>query len=120
MTSHQVKQWLTEYAEMRQRKNKDKYLFALVLKHHGIELTQQLKAKAHDIMGDLLSADRQWRKVLEENPELRTEDYSDGERLSQEYQLGLGYEPNYKQDSKILERVSASGEDWHSPTCVGG
>lgn len=100
MTSHQVKQWLTEYAEMRQRKNKDKYLFALVLKHHGIELTQQLKAKAHDIMGDLLSADRQWRKVLEENPELRANDYNDGEKLSQEWQLNNGYEMGFRDDIK--------------------
>lgn len=100
MTSHQVKQWLQEFPAMRERREKDRYLFALVLKHHGIPLTPELKAKAHDIMGDLLSADRQWRKVLEENPELRAKDYEDGERLSQEWQLQNGYEVGYLADIK--------------------
>lgn len=109
MTSHQVKQWLEEYAEMRERKNKDKYLFALVLKHHGIPLTPELKAKAHDIMGDLLSADRQWRKVLEENPELRAKDYLENkDLLEQQKMIELGYEVGYyndlKQNDKILDR----------------
>lgn len=104
MTSNTVKQWLQEFPAMRERREKDRYLFALVLKHHGIPLTPELKAKAHDIMGDLLSADRQWRKVLEEHPELRAKDYDDGERLSQEYQIAIGYEPNYFLDCKNVKK----------------
>lgn len=107
MTSHQVKQWLTAYPNFRERKNRNKYLGALILKEYGINIKEipQLYNNIGDIVADLESASRSWRKILEENPDLQGSDYGQGEKLSQEYQLGLGYTPNYHEDVKKLNAV---------------
>ncbi len=44
-----------------------------------------------DIVGEILSLDRKWRKILEENPELRGQDYGEKEILEVEKQRELGY-----------------------------
>lgn len=49
------------------------------------------KDKMEDMVGRILLMDRQWRKILEENPELRGKDYSEGGKLALEKQKELGY-----------------------------
>lgn len=50
-----------------------------------------------DFARDYVSYERVWRKVLEENPDLRGDDYGDKEVLEQQVQIDLDYQPGYKQ-----------------------
>ena len=106
MTSNTVKEWLTSYVAMRERKEKNRWLGALILKRHDIELTPLLKSKMDDIVSDILSADRMWRDLLKEHPELQGTDYNDGAKLDQEWQLTHGYTPHYQQDVKELNKIT--------------
>ncbi len=100
MTKKRVHQWLTDFAKFRERKNKNKYIGALVLREHGIEMTHETKSKIGDIVGDILSADRAYRMVLEENPELRGSDYEDKNKLEQQWMLDNEYSVGYYKDIK--------------------
>jgi len=46
-----------------------------------------------------------WGDVTRECPELRGNDYADGERLEQEKLMEMGYRPNYHQDVKKLKQI---------------
>lgn len=93
-----IKQNLEKYSEFRERKNKNKWIGGFIFKKYDIERTPAIKDKLADIVADIMSADRAWRKVLEENETLRGSDYNDKDILEQEAQLQLGYTPNYQQD----------------------
>ena len=94
----EILNYLKEDARFRERKNKNKGISNLICKKYHIEIP---KDKRDDFITDILSADRNWRKALEANPSLRGSDYFDGERLSQEYQVKLGYESGYNQKLKV-------------------
>ena len=63
------------------------------------------KSKMADMVGEILSMDRQWRKILEENPDLRGTDYKDKQILEENKMLELGYSPNYTSDIKKLNTL---------------
>ncbi len=105
MNSKIVTSWLETFVEMRERRQKNKWLGALILKRHGIELTPVMKSKMDDIVSDILSADRMWRDILKENKGLRGSDYNDGQRLSEEWQLNNDYVPGHFADVKKLETL---------------
>ena len=87
----------------RERSNKNRTLAYLIRKNYNIEIDN---GKMADIVGEILTRDREWRKILKENPELRGSDYSDKDMLEQEKMLELGYgtNPNTKEfESKIME-----------------
>lgn len=44
-----------------------------------------------EVVGDTLSLDREWRKILLENPHLRGTDYDDKNKLENEAKIRLGY-----------------------------
>ena len=46
-----------------------------------------------------------WGDVTREVPSLRGSDYEDGERLAQEKQTQLGYDPSYRQDVTTLKKL---------------
>lgn len=75
-----VKQYLEEQPSARERKNKNRAICNLMIKKY-----------IQEMVGDILSADRAWRKVLEENPNLRGSDYADKEELELQKQRELGY-----------------------------
>ena len=91
--------YLQQEPKARERKNKNRALANLLIKSYNLEID---KLKMADIVGEILTLDRQWRKLLEENPSLRGEDYSEKTTLEQEKMLQLGYEPNYHNDVKQL------------------
>ena len=94
-----VRRYLENDKRFRERKNKDKGIANMInRKYHNLIP----KDKRADIVGDILTADRSWRGILkeEENKHLRGKDYNDKVRLSQEAQIGLGYEAFYNQDIK--------------------
>lgn len=47
--------------------------------------------EAYNYVRRIKSAEREWRKVLQENPHLRGSDYGDKDRLEAEKQIELGY-----------------------------
>lgn len=54
-----------------------------------------------EIVAEILTLDRQWRKILADNPDLRGKDYGDKEELEQKAQIELGYEPGANVKLKI-------------------
>jgi len=59
-----------------------------------------------EIVTEILSLDRQWRKILEENEDMRGNDYDGGkwklkEQLEQEHQMKVGYESGFNQLSTL-------------------
>lgn len=95
-----ILQYLRDYPAFRERSTKNKWLGGIIFKKYGIEITPKMKDQMQDIISDLQSADRAWRKILEEHEELRGSDYGEKTILEQKKQLELGYEPNYYQDIK--------------------
>jgi len=94
---NEVLQYLKEAPPFRERANKNKGIANMITKKYGVQFPFD---KRNDIIADILSFDRAWRKALEENPELQGTDYNDKERLEQQKQIQLGYEPRYYQDIK--------------------
>lgn len=54
--------------------------------------------KLQNYVKEIGKLDRQWRKILEENEDLRGRDYKYKKIAEQKYQIGLGYEAGYYQD----------------------
>ncbi len=77
----------------RERKNKNRAIGNIITKKYlsNINPDRIEKGAIEDMVGEILSMDRQWRKILEENPDLRGSDYKDKDRLEEEKQLELGY-----------------------------
>lgn len=84
-------QYLKQEPKARERSNKNRALGNLIAKNYNLEID---KSKMADIVGEILTLDREWRKILEDNPILRGTDYKDKTRLEQEKMLLLGYEAN--------------------------
>lgn len=89
----EILNYLKEDARFRDRVNKNKGIANLIMKKYGVSISPD---KRDDFIGDILSADRCWRKALEEYPELRGKDYDDKQILEQQTKISLGYEPTIK------------------------
>lgn len=101
----QVTEYLKQQPEFRERKNKGKWIAAICLKKYGVELTPKLKDQLADLFVDMMNADRYWRMATAEHPELRGSDWQTGANVEQQYELGLGYSPNYENDKKALAKL---------------
>ncbi len=98
--------YLLEEPKARERKNKNRAIGNLLgirygkpiyneadksvkgFDHYELKVTRQVMA---DLIGECLTADRAWRKVLEENPDLRGSDYSNKDELETAKKQELGY-----------------------------
>lgn len=58
------------------------------------------------ILIEASSLDRQWRKILAENPKLRGSDYGDKKDLEEEKMLELGYQPGIERDIKHIKKIT--------------
>jgi len=85
-----IKDYLIKEPRARERANKNRAIGNLILETYGIQVSRETM---QDIVGEVLSLDRQWRKTLEENEELRGSDYDKKTILEQKAQIELGYEP---------------------------
>lgn len=83
-----IKYYLEGEPKARERSNKNRAIGNLISKQYGLEID---KAKMSDMVGEILSADRAWRKVLEENESLRGSDYQMKDELEINKQRELGY-----------------------------
>ena len=96
--NEEIKQFLENHPEFRERKNKNKWLGGIIFKKYriGIDLvTNKMDDRVRDILGDIVAdisnADRAWRKILEENENLRGTDYGSKDELEINKQRELGY-----------------------------
>lgn len=92
---------LTNYLEVqplaRERKNKARAIGNVLIQKYNLDISKDFMM---EIVADAVNADRMWRKILEERPDLRGKDYDDKEVLEQQKQVELGYRPGYFQDVK--------------------
>lgn len=105
-----IKQKLIAFPNFRERSRRGEYLATLALRHLGLEqsfkegnrfTTKQLS----DIAVAYESLNRAWRKVLEENKDLRGKDYEEKIELVQAKQLELGYSPQNLAFLKHMDKL---------------
>lgn len=93
-----VKKYLEVQPLFRERKNKDRGMVNLLMEQYpalkqvineGIITKESLIA----IVQDYATMDRAWRKILEEDEELRGSDYNDKDKLESKTMENLGYRP---------------------------
>lgn len=88
-----LKQLLETEPKARERKNKNRAIGRIIEKMFPA-LTDAISIETvMEIVAETLTLDRQWRKLLADNPELRGSDYGDKDELEQKAQINLGYEP---------------------------
>lgn len=102
----QVKSKLVQHPQYRERHKKVEFMARWLHNKYPTILGSVEKLKTiEDMVDEVISVERYWRKVLQENPELRGSDYQDKARVEQKVQIGLGYEPGYVDDIKKLETL---------------
>jgi len=108
-TNEIVKDKLEKFPIFRERSKRGIYLSKLALRAIGLETkTEPLTLEEMtEFAIKFATYERAWRDVLadKENAHLRGSDYDDKIRLEQEAQISLGYEPNYHQNRKELNKI---------------
>lgn len=94
---------IVKYSEARERRNKSKVVAGLIKKDFPV-LNVDYKLLA-EILERAETYDRYWRKILEENENLRGSDYKTKKRVVQRKQIELGYEPNYHKNIQTLKML---------------
>lgn len=97
--------YLKHEPRARERKNKNRAIGNIIREKYLNTPERIESAVIADMVGEILSLDRKWRKILEENPELRGSDYKDKEVLEQQAQINLGYEVNYHSNVAKLKTL---------------
>jgi hypothetical protein len=74
-----------------ERKWKSKAIGAILSRKYGIDeyITQTSMA---ELVRDVTSMDRKWRKIMQERPELRGDDYQEKNELEKHAKKQLGYQ----------------------------
>lgn len=99
-----LKNYLEEQPLARERKNKNRAIGNLLRENYPMLSTIPREYLA-DVVGDVLTMDRAWRKVLEDNEHLRGDDYNQKTQLEEKMELELGYTPGFDQDVKKLKTL---------------
>ena len=76
--------------EARERKNKNRAITYVLKKRYGF-LAEVDKKLVNKMVREVNTLDREWRKILQDNPELRGKDYNEKTKLEQAKQQELGY-----------------------------
>lgn len=109
-----VKEKLEKFPAFRERKLRGTYLTILALRDNGIEEKAKHEALSHQELSDFaISYDsyrHAWGDVTRECPTLRGKDYDEGEKLSQEHQVKLGYTTDPLK--KELKKTIDNDVDW--------
>lgn len=100
---HLTLQKLKDDMGFRERRSKDKGLAEIINEKYQVEIND-------DIVFDILTGDRYWRKHLEDNENLRGKDYKDGRKYSQKKQIDLGYEAGYDESVKKMKIIMKEGK----------
>lgn len=94
--------YLKEEPKARERRLHQRGMVNLLLQDYP-ELKEIPKDKLVEFCHSFESYCRIWRKVLEENPEVRGKDYDTKRIVEENYQIGLGYEPRFYQEMKEIK-----------------
>lgn len=97
--------YLKSEPKARERRHKNRAIGNIIAEEYGLKTIFIDKNRMADMVGEILSLDRKWRKILEDNPELRGSDYSQKEVLEQSKMLELGYEVNYESNVAKLKTL---------------
>ena len=90
--------YLKEMPPFRERKNKVRGLANLLIEKYHLDIPRE---KMMNIIDDVVAGERYWRKILQNYPEYRGQDYDTKKKVVQKTQINLGYEPHYHQRIKI-------------------
>lgn len=102
-----IEKALRNYPWFRERKDKNLGIAKLiVMKYHPWLAGNEEKLADLVVLAGTL--DRAWRKILQDNPELRGLDYEDKAVLEQEKQMELGYEVGFDSDIKNKRKYEQS------------
>lgn len=85
-----VYRFLREQPKARERSNKNRALANLIMRRF-VELREMDKDIITKIVEYTITADRDWRWILERHEELRGSDYGEKKKLEQEKLIELGY-----------------------------
>lgn len=88
MIKNTLEKYLEAEPRARERANKNRAIGNVIIRKYALEMDKDVMA---DIVGEILTADRAWRQILEQQPDLRGSDYNDKDLLEKEAQLNLGY-----------------------------
>lgn len=99
-----IKEYLTGEPRGRERRNRSRAVVNLLLRNYP-EMSTIPKDKLIDFVHDADSYDRIFRKVQQENEDLRGEDYETKDIVEQEKILSLGYEVGYHKDVQQLKML---------------
>jgi len=95
----EIKNKLKDFPQFRERRFRVKYLVILALRSCGLEDNYKENRLLIDELAEFAqsytSYDRIWRKVLNENQELRGKDWEDRREYEEKEQVKLGYEVGY-------------------------
>lgn len=104
-----IKKKLEDFPQFRERRFRSTRLAILSLRDLDLEdKHKESRLTLEDLVAFAKKYDsyrHEWDKVMEENPELRGQDYGDKKIVEQEWQLAHGYEPGLPGDVKRLGRV---------------
>lgn len=99
-----VEKYLRDDPRFRERKNKDKGIFNLLVKKYRF-LETMPRDSFIAVLQEYASMDRAWRQALEHDPSLRGSDYGEKAKLVQQKQIELGYTPGHARDVKTLKEL---------------
>lgn len=105
MVNDKIKEKLEKYPEYRERKKKNLLIAKMLAFKYSLETTLPVEI-LESIVADSSTYDRAWRKILQENVNLRGKDYEEKEILEQEKQIELGYQPGIKRSIKKVKEIT--------------
>lgn len=94
-----VRLFLECHPQFRERKNRG-HAICYLLNEDGI---YRLSAEA---LRQAESYNRLFRKVQAENEHLQGKDYDTKDKVEQEYEMSIGYEPRHRQDTRELKQIA--------------
>ena len=102
MLKQLVKDYLIREPHFRERHAKDRGIANLLIEKYNLDIS---KEKLTEIIQDANSMDRYWRMIMNENPELRGNDYDTKDIVESRKEMELGYETGYLGDVKKLREI---------------
>ncbi len=97
-----LKDLLEQEPKARERKYKNRAIAKIIQSKYTIQIST---SALQEIVGEVLTLDRSWRKTLEDNPHLRGTDYKDKDELEQKAMINLGFSVGHHQDVKKLKGI---------------
>lgn len=99
-----LRNYLVEIPQARERHNKVRAISNLLQKTHPA-IRNISKEVMIEIVDEVISYERYWRKILQDTPELRGNDYDSKRKVVQTKIMELGYESGFDEINGKLETL---------------